>query len=149
MRTLALAPAVLLVAGITCAPPAHALPILHWSGSPPTAGMVVQAPGNKGLFHADMNTENGVYHMIAANGCDESWQLQNAGASSTPDGTLHSFVDVSVNAGRGPGCQPTGTYPASLNLSHKGADYTMIVDETPFMAGPDGAASWILHGHDG
>ena len=148
MRQLALVPAVL-AAGITCAAPAHALPILHWEGDSPRGGMIVVAGGGHLPVHAEMNTIDGVMHMTAANGCDENWL--NTGRDETViNGITNGFVDVRVNSGQGPGCQPTGTYPAQMNIEDNGGgNYTMTVTETPFMAGPDGAATWVLFGHDG
>ena len=144
MRKIALVPAVL-AAGITCAAPAHALPILHWVGDSPRGGMTVHAGGGHLPVHAEVNVSNGVAHMTAANGCDEDWSNTGQGGTDTS-----SFMDIRVNSGQGLGCQPTGTYPAQMIIQNTGGgNYTMTVDETPFMAGPDGAATWVLFGHDG
>jgi hypothetical protein len=146
MKTMALIPAVL-AAGVIYAAPAHAVPahpILHWEGGPPTGGLIIGSHA----IHAEMNTINGLMHATAANGCDEDWPL--TGPQTDIDNVAGGFVDVRVNSGRGSGCQPTGEWPAKMEIFDMGGgNYRMIVYMTEQMVGSDGVASWTLFGHDG
>jgi hypothetical protein len=147
MRKTAFIHAAVLAAGIICASPAHALPITHWEGNSPDGGMIVVG---RLPIHAETTLVDGNLHMTAANGCDETWT--NIGPDNdVGNNTVSGFWAITVNAGRGLGCQPTpggSGGAASVMIHHDGANYTMTVVQTP-MAGSDPGVSWVLHGHDG
>jgi hypothetical protein len=143
MKKTALIPAAVLTAGIVCASPAHALPINDWAGNPPTGGMVVVSGGPKMGVHAEAHIINDQYvmHMTAANGCDEQWFPTGVGTGLWANGAVSGFINIVVNAGQGPGCQPGDLVNANFNPTG-GGDYNMVVEQT-------GVAGWILFGHDG
>jgi hypothetical protein len=150
MRKTALVPAAVLTAGVVCASPAHALPIYDWVGNPPTGGMVVQSGGPKMGVQAEAHIINDQYvmHMTASNGCDEQWFPTGVGTYVQANGAVSGFINIRVNAGQGPGCQPADMVSSNFEPTG-GGNYNMVVTETPDVGGPDGQAVWILHGHDG
>lgn len=149
MKKTALIPAAVLTAGIVCTSPAHALPIYDWVGSPPDGGMVVTVGGLHPGVHAEAHIINDQYvmHMTAANGCDEQWFPTGVG-TNVMNGVVAGFINIVVNAGQGPGCQPANMVGANFDPKG-GGNWDMVVTELTSEGGPNAGAEWILHGHDG
>jgi hypothetical protein len=150
MRKTALVPAAVLTAGVVCASPAHALPIYDWVGDPPSGGMMVLVGGPNTFAHAEAHIINDQYvmHMTASNGCDEQWFPTGVGTSVDANGAVSGFINIRVNAGQGPGCQPADMVSSNF-YPQGGGNYTMNVYETPDVGGANGDAHWLLYGHDG
>jgi hypothetical protein len=142
MRKTALVPAAVLTAGVVCASPAHALPIYDWAGDPPTGGMTVMSGGYPNV-HAEAHIINDQYvmRMTAANGCDEQWLPTGVATAVWTSGAVSGFINIRVNAGQGPGCQPGDLINTFFNPTGGGNYYMKVLQS--------GVASWILFGHDG
>jgi hypothetical protein len=87
--------------------------------------------------------------MTAANGCDEQWFPTGVGTNVLNlNGAVSGFINIVVNAGQGPGCQPANMVSANF-VPKGGGNWDMNVSELPSDGGPNAGAYWLLHGHDG